>query len=739
MFSTQSLGWSWIRMDMTTPSSSATGLAERDDMQWHHDGRPAKRRKGTSLTGTSRPSPREIGIMRETKPDDSATFLGSSSGIHFIRTVYNAFARRSAALEQARVRNQSLVPGEDDQLQRSPGRSHGLDELCLKDELSLPTPEFVSFERLVGWSRSYFEYWHPIFPFLHAPTVLKTLERVSERGIESLDRVNLAILRSIFSISVIDKRQVQESGIAADPIPCVLVYRTVQEAMESIHDLLLEPSTLPLLQAVFSVQLVLTSVLRLNTASRVGGLITRTAFHLGLHRCPARFSCFSHEDADIRRRLFWSIYCLERYFSQALGTPPSIQDDDIDVCYPGSERHGEIDMMPQANGSHSNLRFLAHLAKFARLRGLILELRNKSILHSHNNSLEATYVNGELVQWWNEVYDDVYPMEEELECPSQHEASLQPYHRLLLVVLRHESVVSMNRPLLAAERLSPEYKQALQTCIESSRSLLSALRKYLVAHNSRQSTEDAADSGNHQAPLSWPSFTWATWMACLILMYAASEGEFPTTSALKYAKLGISILENLSLRKSSWPETCIEAIKGMESALRIDLGSDSGQQSPGPRTFPRSTPRTTLSVPSEAYMDMGPNGRRHSLSVQDDSMSRAEPLSSPLTSRMSTSNITERSPGLSTPAHEQRPMPNQAHHPSNFALQNDQSSLGIETDSLNDMSSAGLIFGDTMGSHFPYAIATGQDLASFATADPFAINSLWSVADGPWMIHENFS
>ncbi|PKX90054.1 CeGAL family transcription factor [Aspergillus novofumigatus IBT 16806] len=715
---------------MATPSSPATALAGCDDLQWQHDGPPAKRRKGNSMTNTCQPSPREIGIMRETERDDSATFLGSSSGIHFIRTVYNAFAKRSAVLQEARVRNQSLVPGEDDQLQRRPGKSQGLDELCLKHELSLQAPESVSFESLVGWSRSYFEYLHPIFPFLHAPTVLKAMERVSERGIDSLDRANLAILRSILSISVIDNRQAQNSGMTADPIPSVLVYRTVQEAMESIHALLLEPSTLPLLQAVFSVQLVLTSVLRLNTASRVGGLISRTAFHLGLHRCPARFSCFSREDADIRRRLFWSIYCLERYF---------IQDDDIDVCYPGSERHGEVGKVPQAKGSHSHLRLLTHLAKFARLRGLTLELRNKSILHSHNNTLEATYVNGELAQWWNEVYDDVYPMEEQLECLPQNETSLQPSHRLLLVVLKHESIISMNRPLLAAERLSPEYKPALQACIESSRSLISALRTYLLAHNSSQSGQDAADSGKHQAPLTWPSFTWATWMACLILMYAASEGEFSSISALKYAKVGVSILENLSLRKSSWPDTCIEAIKGMESALRVNLDSDSREQTPLPRTFARRTQRTTLSGSSERHMDTEPNGRRYSLSVQDEGMSRADPLSSPLTSRRSTSHITGRTPGLPTPVHEQRPMSTQAHHPSSYDLHNDQSTTGIETDNMNDLSSAGLIFGDTMGSHFPYAVTAGQDIASFATSDPCGISNLWSIADWPWMIHENFS
>jgi hypothetical protein len=83
-------------------------------------------------------------------------------------------------------------------------------------------------------------------------------------------------------------------------------------------------------------------------------------------------------------------------------------------------------------------------------------------------------------------------------------------------------------------------------------------------------------------------------------------------------------------------------------------------------------------------------------------------------------------------------MLNQADHQLSYGLHNGQSSLGIEIDSLNDLSSAGLIFGDTMGSHLPYAIPAGQEFAAFAT-NPSAINNLWSVADGPWMIHENFS
>lgn len=88
----------------------------------------------------------------------------------------------------------------------------------------------------------------------------------------------------------------------------------------------------------------------------------------------------------------------------------------------------------------------------------------------------------------------------------------------------------MNRPLLAAEASSPEYRTALQICIESSRSLLTTLRQY-------QSTKSVPS-----VPLVWPSFTWAVWLSCLILIYAAWEGEFPTSSASRYLPPSIIII-----------------------------------------------------------------------------------------------------------------------------------------------------------------------------------------------------
>lgn len=696
---------------MTSPSSVSTRFEDHEP-DWQYGPR-AKRRKRASTAGTSRPSPREIGFMRESQNDGSASFLGSSSGIHFIRHVYNAFARRSADLQQTRTRDKSSVPGEDDRLQRG---NLDTDTLWSTEELNLSPNPTYTFEDLVNWTRHYFENWHPIFPCLHAPTVLKMMERLSHQGLSSMSRLEVTIIRSIITISLEDNRQLEKTASKVGPVPASLVFSTVQHVMQDIQSILAEPSTIPLLQSAFLAQLALTSLLRLNAASRVGGVITRTAFHLGLHRCPGRFSVFNSEEAEIRRRLFWSIYCLERYLSQALGIPLGIRDDDIDVCYPGDEQH--LTTTAATNPGDHRLRLLSHLAKFARIRGLILELRNKSILHSHAGTVEASHVNGELSQWWNEVYDDVNYLEEDHDVSSQNPV-LSPYHRLLLMILRHEAIISMNRPLLAAEKPSPEYKNALQTCIASSRTLLAALKKYM--------------SSSSEAPLTWPSFTWTTWMACLILMYASWEGELATTPALRYARIGINVLENLSLRGSSWPETCIEAIRGMESALtntntsgvELSVGHNPHQPQTVPRDQFTKTP-TRLPTEERHRQSTGFNPQASRRDREPPARQPGEPSSlgsEHLDSSLSSSGVHAIDPGdapILSPYDPQAP-------PAEI------SAYGA------GQSSAGLIFGNVANANAPfYPGIAGQDPLPFSDPSSLFMSDIWSVADGPWMIHGNF-
>ena len=290
-------------------------------------------------------TPREVGHMRN-REGGSATFVGSGSGVHFVRTVRQTFSRH--ILNQSLVNeglHDELVPGEDD-LGSSWTTSTSLwheDEVLHTD-----SQNHFTFDDVVLWTRPYFDAWHPLFPFLHAPTILETLEKTCMTGLESLEYPERVITSSIMSIALADRRQMPpREGLCL--VPLHLVYRTVDEALSVMQPLLLRPASLLILQAFISIQLFLVSMLRLNAASRVGGLIVRMAYHLGLHRCPTRFKQFSVAEADIRRRVFWTMYSLERYLSQSLGMPLDLRDDDLDVCYPDHEFH-ELLGNPKASG-----------------------------------------------------------------------------------------------------------------------------------------------------------------------------------------------------------------------------------------------------------------------------------------------------------------------------------------------------------------------------------------------------
>jgi len=236
------------------------------------------------------------------------------------------------------------VPGEDDQL--SAGAMTSASKTLWQQGEVLANPatdgsDTFTFDDLIAWSRSYFDHWHPAYPFLHAPSVLESFNYAVKQGVRDLAESSphkLTIIRSIMSISLADRRQTR---IMARPVPSQLVFTSFNAAVQSIQCLLIEETSILSLQAVVSVQLLLISMLRYNAASRLEGLAARMAFHLGLHRCPMQFSAFPRKDAELRQRLFWSMYCIDRYICIRLGVPLAIRDSEIDTCFLTSERHGD--------------------------------------------------------------------------------------------------------------------------------------------------------------------------------------------------------------------------------------------------------------------------------------------------------------------------------------------------------------------------------------------------------------
>ncbi|SPO07420.1 related to transcription activator protein acu-15 [Cephalotrichum gorgonifer] len=534
-----------------------------------------KRKRGVSHS-LPEPAVREIGLMRDAGETDTARFVGSSSGIHFIRNVHMRLARQSATRTQyirgvgdgvgdddsRGQRIGELIPGEDDQLRgRATGRDDERAYLWKDHEVSThdgPTP---SFDQLVEWSESYFKSWHPILPFLHAPDVLRSFEYVSQAGISSLDHLDRCILRSVLSISLADSRQ----GVPLkSQIPSSLLFGSVDEAISSSQFALCQPASIGAIQAALSIQLFLTSMLCLNAASRLGGLVVRMSFHLGLHRCPTRFPFFTPERAALRRRVFWCIYICERYLCQSLGLPLDIQDDDVDVCYPGEEQHASG---PHDEGNDKRLQMLTYTAKHAKIRGQILELRNKSIWTRQDTADRALVVQTELSRWSNDIQDMIEEADFADETDDDDDDThtrLAPSHRLVLLLSKYESLICLNRPMMASDASMPSWSAAMQACISAAKSICITMKRY--ASKNKRAGDQAGRTLT--SPMLWPSFTWAAWISAFILAYAAIEKQMPLESALRYIESSKDILRHIASRNTSWPEYCLSAIDELTSAVK---------------------------------------------------------------------------------------------------------------------------------------------------------------------------
>jgi hypothetical protein len=297
--------------------------------------------------------PREVGLMRSVPGDKLSSFVGSASGIYFIRSVYGAIrGAHPSASAQIETPESDHVPGEDDYLPSS--TPNALGQIWRDDETMDRDLSSISFQELVEWSGSYFANWHPFYPFLHAPSILEHFEKLPQANDQISNgppSFKMSIVRSIMSISLADRRQSQ--GLEAARYPTGLVFQSYDEAVDCLQHVLSRPTTIQSLQAAISVQLFLVSMLRLNAASRLGGLVIRMALQLGLHRCPARFPSFSLGEKEHRQRIFWSLYAIDRFICQSMGLPLSLHDDDVDVCYPTAERHpGSLHHAGELIGNH---------------------------------------------------------------------------------------------------------------------------------------------------------------------------------------------------------------------------------------------------------------------------------------------------------------------------------------------------------------------------------------------------
>ncbi|RAH73414.1 transcription factor [Aspergillus aculeatinus CBS 121060] len=554
--------------------------------------------------------PTEIGSLTAHSLEESE-FVGSSSGVYFIKTVRRAFSHSLGPLD-ASSSSQGFPPPEDTLVgsgglpsarrstslpaATSPtvqGHGHASRQWRYDPTVAAILGKFPPLEIARELMMMYFKVWHPLFPFLHGPSFLNAMEALcSERHQSATEALPLeehrsacwtTIFQCVFNLASVLCPEIdfpRESRIESSNNMHALL-----GTLSCRHDILS-------VQALLASQLYLVAKMSLRTASTVGGCMLRSILHAGLHRCPYRYKELTSHDRQLRKRIFWSAYAIDRYLSQTLGLPLGIQDSDIDVCPPlASEIHipGSYERInairravtPSTAGSspistedrlrrlersaygqqplsatprhpaedneqHRRELVFASYVESGKLTGRAIELFHKSILVRSVPHSSVLFLVTDVHKWWNSLSI------ESLQQGGAHQPAAIPptaspedpnpaatvttnpnapfNFAPFFTVLYQHLILLINRPSLSLNPSSPEFCSGLQTCIGAAREILAAL-------TTQQESGQA---------FFWPGFLSAAWMSGLVLAFACQLRQYVLSKGSQEISKCLTILETMA-------------------------------------------------------------------------------------------------------------------------------------------------------------------------------------------------
>jgi hypothetical protein len=476
----------------------------------------------------------ETGSLTLRAPQQSE-FIGSSSGVHFIKLVRAVCADTPVTSHSTPsnndLRTEDVLGGDDDESDAT-NRYRSIPAQTTQPtrttaSLSQDHPAIVEFNNSLpsqleaqAMAVQYFGSWHPLLPFLYGPVFMRdlndlyrgTLEDHTPAQVPSRTACHTFLLRCLFATVDPDQLSVSPSDTLA-----------MVGQLASRNDLLT-------IQAVLMAQLRCVSAMALRAASSHSGLLSRLLLHAGLHRCPFRYGQLDGDLKDLRKRIFWSAYILDRYLSQALGLPPTIADSDIDVCAPGcSELHSlarpatpdSTTGVPRPScsgdppGPDKQEFLLAHLVTHAQLVSRVLEVFHKSIHVRSVGTDKVLSIRADTNKWFNSLpHWPPGPGRPVLDHLDREVKPEQTKFIPFLHVLYQQLLIAIHRPYLSLPKTSAEYGNSIQLVIRAARQSVLLL--------------------SEMEELFWPGYLASAWMSGLVLIYACKTQDYGLEQGTRY-------------------------------------------------------------------------------------------------------------------------------------------------------------------------------------------------------------
>ncbi|ORY30548.1 fungal-specific transcription factor domain-domain-containing protein, partial [Naematelia encephala] len=406
-----------------------------------------------------------------------------------------------------------------------------------------PLPPQAAVERLVA---AYVDFVGVTAPIIHIPSLGKQLIRIREgTDVEQSD---------IFVVMMVLALSTMASSRFVDPPDelraCSEAFHA--EAMKHL-DAVFEEQSYVGLQAILL--LVWYSLLNPDKGSIwfLVGLAVRTCVDLGFHNeNNSQVEQLDALEVDMRRRLFWCTYKMDRLLSQSLGRPPSIPDGFINVALP-SYLH-DVDIHPGHYGPLSGeacsyKAVFLHTTKLRQLQSEILT-RTYGVHGIHGSSPGPT------PEWFDDCFGRLQAWLASTPEP-RGTVSNEGY-----AISFHNSALLLFRPSPGCPR--PERK-ALATVLASSSYIIRIYRRMQL--NNRISWLWMTSHFSFMAGL---SFLYAFFN----LYRAGAEGVPTLEEAMMDTDACLAVLDYLAPRVPS-ASACHDTLQSVSKAIIEQLTSES--------------------------------------------------------------------------------------------------------------------------------------------------------------------
>lgn len=300
--------------DDVPPATGTVSNNSHQNVAPHIDDHEHQRRLGTHLAttetsvtsieagGNSNDVAHEIGLV----PLSSGAYkyVGPSSGLAFAKTIFNRAGRDSRI-------NVQIDPAE------SPSTTTFRSLLSIKPE-SLP----VSLDHALQLSSIYFEHIHIQHPFLHRPTFLHNLKTVYE-SIGASQKWMVFQVRMILAISAV---------ILARRLPIPYSGEGLYASAMQDKDEIDFYNSIEGLQCLLLIYMFNLHSPHGNVSSwHLNYQFLAVVLDLGLQRNLPMSTNISPLEREMRTRIFWVVYSIDRTLATTLGRPIGLRDEACDL------------------------------------------------------------------------------------------------------------------------------------------------------------------------------------------------------------------------------------------------------------------------------------------------------------------------------------------------------------------------------------------------------------------------